>query len=226
MSEAISAGSDNWRWFSREESRRIDQLAMRSGISGDELMERAGTGCAERILVESAPRRVWIVCGCGNNGGDGLVIARKLRERGVEVRLWVIGNRERMTQETSANFNRWLAAGGTVESWPAAVLPDALPDVAIDCLLGTGSSGDPRGEVARAIDWLNELGCRRVAIDLPSGLDCDTGRPGRPTVRADQTLTMVGPKIGFREPAAQAYVGRWEVIDLGVPAELIRQAVD
>jgi len=93
MSEAISAGTDATLWLSRQQSRRIDQLAIQRGISGEELMERAGTGCAELILRESNPRRVWIVCGSGNNGGDGFVIARKLHERGVAVRLWLVGSR-------------------------------------------------------------------------------------------------------------------------------------
>lgn len=225
MSEAISAGTDATLWLSRQQSRRIDQLAIQRGISGEELMERAGAGCAKSILEETKPRIVWIACGSGNNGGDGFVIARKLRELGVVVRLWLVGNRERMSAETAANFNRWIGLGGTVESWPPKIPPGAKPDVAVDCLLGTGSSGDPRGDVAKAIDWLNQLDCLRVAIDLPSGLDCDSGQPGQPTVRADQTLTMVGPKHGFREPASQTYVGQWKVVDLGVPAELIQEAI-
>jgi len=224
MSEAISAGTDATLWLSRQQSRRIDQLAIQRGISGEELMERAGTGCAELILRESNPRCVWIVCGSGNNGGDGFVIARKLHERGVAVRLWLVGSRERMSHETSANFSRWIGLGETAEKWPPQVPPGAKPDVAVDCLLGTGSSGDPRGEIAEAIDWLNQLDCRQVAIDLPSGLDCDSGHPGQPTIRADQTLTMVGPKLGFRSAAAQKYVGQWKVVDLGVPAELIQEA--
>ena len=225
MSEAISPETNATLWLSRQQARRIDQLAMQSGVSGEELMERAGTGCAELILMENAPRTAWIVCGSGNNGGDGLVIARKLRERNVAVRLWLVGKRERMSPETAANFERWRSLGGTVESWPPQISLSDKPDVAVDCLLGTGSSGDPRGEVAEAIVWLNRLETRRVAIDLPSGLDCDSGNPGDPTIRADQTLTMVGPKVGFLAPAAQAFVGQWKVVELGVPSDLIKAAM-
>ena len=102
-----------------------------------------------------------------------------------------------MSPETAANLNHWLTLGGTVEGWPPQILPGAKPDVAVDCLLGTGSSGDPRGEVAEAIAWLNQLACQRVAIDLPSGLDCDSGLPGKPTFRAHQTLTMWAPSSAF-----------------------------
>jgi len=225
MSESISAGTDATLWLSRQQSRRIDQLAMQRGITAEALMERAGAGCAELILAGHAPATAWVACGSGNNGGDGFVIARKLSERDVTVRLWLVGNRERMSPETAANLNRWLTLGGTVEGWPPQILPGAKPDVAVDCLLGTGSSGDPRGEVAEAIAWLNQLACQRVAIDLPSGLDCDSGLPGKPTFRADQTLTMVGPKLGFHQPVSREYVGQWKVVDLGVPAELIEEAI-
>lgn len=225
MNEAISAGKAAPHWLSRQQARQIDQLAMQRGISGEELMERAGMGCAELIFSEHEPKSAWIVCGSGNNGGDGLVIARKLLERDVAVRLWLVGRRERMSPETNANYHRWLSIGRTVEAWPPELGSHDKPELVIDCLLGTGSVGDPRGEVAEAIDWLNRLETRRIAIDLPSGLDCDSGQPGQPTIRADETLTMVGPKLGFRQPVAQAYVGRWKVVDLGVPAELIQAVI-
>ena len=112
-----------------------------------------------------------------------------------------------------------------MELWPNTSTLGEAPDIAVDCLLGTGSSGDPRGDLAAAIRWMNQLRCRRIAIDLPSGLDCDSGQAGEPTVRADRTLTMVGPKLGFRQPAAWPWIGQWQVIDLEVPAELISQVL-
>ena len=93
MSESISAGTDATLWLSRQQSRRIDHLAMQRGITAEALMERAGAGCAELILAWHAPATAWVACGSGNNGGDGFVIARKLSERGVTVRLWLVGNR-------------------------------------------------------------------------------------------------------------------------------------
>lgn len=216
----MNAG-DGWPWLGREQARRIDALAIARGTSGLELMERAGAACAEWIGTRIRPRSAWIVCGVGNNGGDGLVIARRLR--GIAVRLWLVGDRDKLSPDARVNLDRWLETGGAVEAWPPIPSP-VPPDVAIDCLLGTGSRGDPRGRVSEAIVWLNQLACPRVAIDLPSGLDCDSGCPGKPTVRADWTLTMVGPKRGFQAEGAGDFVGQWEVIDLGLPAGLVTEA--
>lgn len=225
MGEAISNSPSELLWLSREQARRIDRLAIERGISGDALMERAGTRCSELILREYTPRTVWIACGSGNNGGDGLVIARKLMQAGVAVRVWLFGKRERMSPDTAANLERWIAIGGGVEAWPPRLMPQPAPNLVVDCLLGTGSSGNPRGEIAEAINWLNQLNGPRIAIDLPSGLDCDSGQPGRPTVRADRTLTMVGPKLGFQELAAEEWIGKWQVVNLEVPFEIIRKAL-
>ena len=215
--------ANNVRWLGREQSRRVDALAIAQGTSGEELMERAGAACAERILDAYQPRLVWIACGAGNNGGDGLVIARHLRQQGIAIRLWLIGDQSKMTPETRTNWERWLEMGGRTEDWPPESEQKA-PDVAVDCLLGTGSYGDPRPPISEVIEWLNQLPCPRVAIDLPSGLNCDSGLPGTPTVRAAWTLTMVGPKIGFSGAGAEEFVGRWSVIDLGLPPELIATA--
>lgn len=219
------SAAEEIRWLGREQSRRVDALAMRLGTSELTLMERAGTACAERIFAAYSPRVVWIACGVGNNGGDGLVIARHLLQRGVVVRLWLVGDLSKMTAATAANWERWLEMGQRQEAWPPN-RQEVGPDVAVDCLLGTGSKGDPRPPVAEAIEWLNRVTSPRVAIDLPSGLDCDSGEPGKPTVHADWTLTMVGPKRGFRAAQAAPYVGRWEVIDLELPAGLIAQACE
>ncbi len=212
-------------WLSRDQARAVDRLAISRGISGDELMERAGAACAARICELFHPRSVWILCGGGNNGGDGFVIARHLVNRGLGVRLWLLGDRGRLSAETQRNLERWVAVGGAVEEILPAEGEGPLPELIVDCLLGTGSQGNPRGELARAIVWLNQLPISRVAIDLPSGLDCDTGRPGEPTVKADRTLTMVGPKIGFRAAQSRPFVGEWTVIDLGIPAKWVAEAV-
>jgi NAD(P)H-hydrate epimerase len=214
---------DGNRWLDREQSRRVDALAASGGTSGLELMERAGTACAERIWAAAAPRLVWIACGVGNNGGDGLVIARQLRRQGADVQVWLSGNTARMTAQTRVNLEKWLGLGESLQAWPP-VHAEAVPDVAVDCLLGTGARGDPRMPIAEVIQWLNQLDCLRIAIDLPSGLDCDSGVPGHPTFRADWTLTMVGPKLGFAAAESAPFVGRWTVIDLGLPQELVDRA--
>lgn len=96
-------------------------------------------------------------------------------------------------------------------------------DWIVDALLGTGTSGDPRPPLAGIIERLNACRAKKLAVDLPSGLDCDTGIPGTPTFRADHTCTFVAPKVGFANPAAKEYLGTVSVHDIGVPRKLLEE---
>ena len=97
------------------------------------------------------------------------------------------------------------------------------PEWIVDALLGTGATGDPRSPISVLIQAANTTRARRLAVDLPSGLDCDTGIPGTPTFRADHTCTFVAPKIGFANPAAKEYLGTVSVHDIGVPRKLLQE---
>jgi NAD(P)H-hydrate epimerase len=219
--------------LSRAQVREIDRRAIEDfGIPGAVLMENAGRGAAAhacrmlRGLSEAAgrPPRVAILCGPGNNGGDGYVIARHLHNAGISVELfssvdtaelrgdavWAHSVVRRMALEVAL-----LAQTSDVDQAAARWM---RCDLIVDALLGTGARGAPRGIVAEIISAVNTLPRARVlAVDLPSGLDCDTGQPAGPCVRAHATVTFVAPKLGFAAEAAQAVLGRVVVVDIGAP---------
>lgn len=218
--------------LSRDQVRRVDQLAVeRYGMTGLVLMENAGRNAAEIIDRTYGPRaRAVIFCGTGNNGGDGCVIARHLVNRGWTVRLVMTGPRDKQTHDTSVNFGiiETMGVDMTVTedaaSQQAAVSSLTEEDVVVDALLGTGFQGEVRSPTAELIRAVNDAPRRAVvAIDVPSGLDCDTGTASHSSLRADQTITFVALKRGFSTPEAQDHLGRVEVADIGAPQQLIAE---
>jgi len=195
------------------------------------LMENAGRACADELLADHLRERgatepVLIVCGKGNNAGDGFVIARQLITRRVEARVALFASPHSLHGDALVNFKILRAMGAPIvevneETATRAVLDplDRGVRTCVDALLGTGMSGAPRGAIAMGINWINTLplAVRRIAVDLPSGLDGDTGVPHQPTVRADLTCTFVAPKLGFANPAAKSYLGEVRVLAIGVP---------
>lgn len=229
------------RGMSLEQIRAVDRIAMEAfGMPSTILMENAGRGAADWIIAHVAAHlRVVVLCGVGNNGGDGLVIARHLHAAGIGVVVWIIGEPSRMTADTASNYTilsktrvpcRWFPAGrcfpGDSSDEETGLLTKdiAQADILIDALMGTGASGSPRGAMASAIRAANESSSRRFAIDIPSGLDGRTGLPNTPTFRAEATLTFVASKTGFESPSANPYVGRVIVLPIGVPPEVIDRA--
>ncbi|HUW82325.1 MAG TPA: NAD(P)H-hydrate epimerase [Phycisphaerae bacterium] len=220
--------------LSRDQVREIDRTAIEQiGIPGVVLMENAGRNTAWatlELLPDPAAARAAIVCGSGNNGGDGFVIARHLHNAGVSVTTLLaceperIGGDARINYEVIERMSLPIHPIRTSEQLAAqrAVLREA--DVIVDALLGTGFSGRPRPPLDAAIEAINAASQAKViAVDVPSGLDCDTGRPSRPCVRADLTVTFVARKTGFDKPAACEHLGRVVVADIGVPVELLGQ---
>lgn len=219
--------------LTREQVRRVDELAIhRYGIAGLVLMENAGRNAAAIIDRAYGPAgRAVIICGIGNNGGDGCVIARHLHNADWSVRVVLAGDAARVAPDASANFRIIEAMG--VKTIVAADMADQLvvassittDEIVVDALLGTGFSGEVRSPLAELIHAINAANKRAiVAVDLPSGLDCDTGIPSRATIRADLTITFVARKLGFDAPAAASHVGRIEVADIGAPRELLVEA--
>ena len=209
------------------------------------LMENAGRGAAECALRWFAPLRggrdgairALVLTGSGNNGGDGCVVARHLAIAGADVVVLTTQSVDelrpdhramRQAVESMGLVRGGLAGPGEIEAL-ASRLRDA--EVVFDGLLGTGFSGRVRPELARVIDCVNAARARAregvqlpagiVALDLPSGLDGDTGAPSNSTIKADLTLSFVAKKRGFDAPAARAFIGSVEVVGIGVPAELI-----
>jgi len=209
--------------LTRAQVRRIDQLALdRYGLSGLVLMENAGRGAAEVIHASfDDVRRAVLFCGMGNNGGDGFVIARHLRIAGWETRIVLTGDPQRMTASTAENYKTVDAMGMDIS--PVTESPAIDPgELVIDAMLGTGFQGDVRSPVDRMIRAISDADSKGVvAVDLPSGLNCDTGRPCHATIRASLTVTLVAPKVGFSATGAAAYVGRVISVPIGVPSELI-----
>ena len=170
---------------------------------------------------------VVICCGRGNNGGDGFVIARHLDLRGYPVRVLVWADPDRLAGDAGANFRILEKTDVPIECFATAYDPTRLEEElagaawAVDALLGTGARGEPRAPIDAVIDQLNAAEAPKLAVDLPSGLDCDTGQAARHTVRAAHTCTFVAPKPGFFQPGAEQYTGQVHVLDIGAPRKLL-----
>ncbi|MEM6470027.1 MAG: NAD(P)H-hydrate epimerase [Planctomycetota bacterium] len=210
----------------REQVRKVDQIAINEfGIPGVVLMENAGRNAAT-VIHELYPhaKKVAILCGPGNNGGDGYVIARHLELKGHDIRIASLVQLEKLVGDAAINASVAMASDLRIQVSTDGDVSQTIgdADLIIDCLLGTGATGPPRTAFANAIRLANQAPARRVAIDLPSGLDCDTGEPNEPTFQADATLTFVAEKDGFQSSRASAFTGSIDVIDIGVPAKLLR----
>jgi NAD(P)H-hydrate epimerase len=216
--------------LTRSEVRDIDRRAIEEFcLPGIVLMENAGRGAAE-LLHGLAPRAaVAIVCGKGNNAGDGFVIARHLENLGHAVRLLLAADPADLRGDAAIAWRVAETAGipatrlsaATPAEWERAL---AGADWIVDALLGTGVTGAPRGAIATAIEAVNAAargGARVFAVDVPSGLDCDTGQALGPCVRADVTATFVARKVGFDAPAAAPLIGAVHVVSIGVPRALL-----
>jgi len=218
--------------LTRQQVRDVDRRAIEHyGMSGLVLMENAGRGVADTLERLGATGLAVICCGKGNNGGDGFVLARHLALRGHQVHVQLWGDPGELTGDAAANWrilehcevpltlfgNRWDQAAVTRE-WEGA-------EWLIDALLGTGARGEPRAPLDQVIGAFNAKAARKLAIDLPSGLDCDTGVPASDTIRADHTCTFVARKQGFLAPAAVAYCGTIHVLDIGVPPAWVDEIV-
>lgn len=187
----------------------IDEL----GIPSLDLMERAGAGLA-RVTAEVAPEGpVVVVCGPGNNGGDGFVAARLLHDDGRDVTVLAVVDADAYTGDARANLDRLPVP---LRPFDPAALAGAA--VAIDALLGTGVTGAPRPPADAAVAALNALDAPVVAADVPSGVDASTGEVAGDAVRAVATATFAAAKPGLWIHPGKAHAGRVEVVDIGVPA--------
>lgn len=213
--------------LTRQQVRSIDRRAIDEfGMSGLVLMENAGRGCGEVLLRLGVHGRVVIACGKGNNAGDGFVIARHLDRRKIPVQIVLFADPAELAGDALANYNIASLAGIPIRVCQHG--KDVEPLLAgmewiIDALLGTGASGPPRPPLDEAIRLFNAAAGKKLAIDLPSGLDCDSGIPAEPTFRADHTCTFVAPKAGFANPAAAEFLGQIHVVDIGVPRRLLEE---
>lgn len=220
--------------LTRQQIRQIDRSAIEQyGIPGVVLMENAGRGTAQHViemLDDVEDKHVTVACGGGNNGGDGFVIARHLHNAGAGVTVLVAAEPDRLAGDAATNFRIVQAMGLpmvlalTTEQITQAGQTLAGADVIVDALLGTGFAGRVRPPMDDLIEHINaaqQRGVKVVSVDIPSGLDCDSGLPGGIAVRANLTATFVAPKVGMLEPMAADHVGRLVVVDIGVPSRLV-----
>ncbi len=198
------------------QQRALDEWAIGElGIPGLDLMERAGGGLA-RLIADCVPEgRIAVVCGKGNNGGDGLVVARLLREQGRDVQVLLLGGAEELRGDGRTNLERLPGPA------PAPFAAEQLDEAAavVDAILGTGFSGAPREPAAGAIEAINSRG-RDVAViacDVPSGVDASTGEVQGAAVHALATATFNAGKPGLWIAPGKTLAGRVSVVDIGIP---------
>jgi NAD(P)H-hydrate epimerase len=219
-------------FLTRDAARAVDEIAIRDyHLSGLVLMENAGRGVAEWLRELQVGSPVVICCGKGNNGGDGFVIARHLELFGIAVEVLVCCDPDELSGDARVNYEVVMAAD--IPRWhlgregTLAELAGRLTGAGwiVDALLGTGAQGAPREPLAGVIRAINAARRPVLAVDLPSGLDANTGATPGECVRAQYTATFVAPKQGFAAVGASGWTGTVQVIDIGIPRRLRDQVL-
>ena len=224
--------------LTRQQCREADAKAIQLfGIPSLVLMENAGRNCAASLIWHSHHRprdqhAVIVLCGPGNNGGDGFVIARHLYIEGFKVKVVLFSRPEAYSGDARTNLNALarlrLPVVELSANWRTEKIESVFERVGrrkttwiVDALLGTGSEGEPRSLLGLAIEVANQLDLKRLAVDIPTGLDCDSGEPAEATFRADLTCTFIDSKVGFANPKAKPFVGTVLVEGIGAPNEIV-----
>jgi NAD(P)H-hydrate epimerase len=234
--------------LTREQVRKLDRRAIEEfGVPGIVLMENAGRGCAELLMRLNPDRTPTVVlCGPGNNGGDGFVIARHLDNHNWPVKVWLVLPEDpdrvfgfaravaaldrRLAPDCELNCGIWERANPVAinhppgNAWKEALVADiTAAGWVVDALFGTGLSRPLAAPYQELFPFINGAKKPVLAVDLPSGMDCDTGEPLGPTIRATHTATFVAPKRGFLNPAAREWTGEVHVLDIGAPRVLVEE---
>jgi NAD(P)H-hydrate epimerase len=217
-----------------EQMQGYDRSAIRGClIPGLLLMENAGRAVVDELQRRQGPlagKQAIVLCGKGNNGGDGFVIARHLASRGARTEAILLCSPLALEGDAAVNYRavkKIAAARGssltvTRAATPASFHPSHSPDIVVDALFGTGFCGDVRGVFAKAIDWVNSHGSFVVAVDIPSGVNGTTGIVESKAVHADLTVTMALAKVGHYTGAGREHSGEVVVADIGMPSFLLR----
>jgi len=214
--------------MSRDEVRAFDSWAIDElGIPGAVLMENAGRSCAELIAgqLSVGEAKVCIFCGTGNNGGDGFVIARHLMNRGIDVVVVICGEPVKIRGDAKINLDVLAGLGGRIEHLNMSGIDQIEKcvagfaggcDILVDGLFGTGLRGQLRDEHKRLIESINAQGKPILAVDIPSGLDCDSGEVLGAAIKANWTVTFAVVKKGFARDCAHEFTGEVFVSSIGV----------
>lgn len=217
------------------EMREYDRTTIEDvGIPGVVLMELAGRGCAEicqKVIkargIPTDEARVAVVCGAGNNGGDGYVVARHLQNAGARVTTYLLAPPEKLKGDALINYRILEKTGGhIVDASAPGALPALLPTLKeahllVDAILGTGLTRDVREDLAESLRLLDTLPCPRVAVDIPSGVDSDTGAIRGAAIRANHTVTFGLMKRGHWLYPGRALSGEVHLVDISIPTQLI-----
>jgi NAD(P)H-hydrate epimerase len=221
--------------LSRRQVRDCDRIAIeRFGINGLVLMENAGSAAAGyiiRLLGVPAAAKVCVIAGMGNNAGDGFVVARHLSNAGAAVNVLICGSRDHIKGDALSNLciveNMSLpieyigpSCGNVTEIVTKCA---GGVEVIVDAMLGTGAVGPPREPISSVIEVVNKLQATVVALDIPSGLDCDSGEPVGSAIKANHTITFVAMKKGFTCGQASRYTGCVTVASIGIRSGLLLQ---
>ena len=209
----------------RAAARTLDETAIQQlGMPGILLMEHAAQAvrhAAAQMLRHHGLRRAVVVCGPGNNGGDGYAVARLLANDGIETHLVALAP-PKPDSDAATNATIWNNMGGSTGG-PGTLREHLLrPCLAIDALFGTGLDRPLDGVAADLVGLLNDSDAPILAVDLPSGLDADTGKPLGPCIRAERTVTFVAPKPAMLVIEATPWIGEFAVGDIGTPPELLK----
>lgn len=206
------------------EMKEIDKITIENrGVSGIELMEKAGEAVAEFILAKYSPHKISIVAGKGNNAGDGFVVARLLSNKAIQVSILFLANKEELTPDALANYNL------LPENVQQIVISDVSDcktffeqsDLIVDAILGTGVKGEVKGLFGEVISEIVDSKKPVVSIDIPSGLSGDGEYPSGPIVKANQTVTIGLPKLGMVISSGLDYVGEMSIAKISFPEDLL-----
>lgn len=220
--------------LTRTHVRDLDRRATAEyGLPGVVLMENAGRGCAELLMKLNPTKKLAVIlCGPGNNGGDGFVIARHLDNHGWPATVVFVADRIPTRGDSAPNYTAAARSHLILSSDRNDFIPDpsgnrvfelCFPEKpwVVDALFGIGLTRELAGPYRSVVEEVNASKLPVLAIDIPSGLDCDTGEPLGPTVRATHTATFVAPKRGFLNPKSREWTGQVHVIDIGAPKKLV-----
>jgi NAD(P)H-hydrate epimerase len=218
-------------YLTRAEVRAFDRRAIEQfAIPAIVLMENAGRCTADVMQWLGVQGPVLILCGKGNNGGDGLVIARHLANRDIPFKALVFAHPHDLSEDAAAQWRIVQQLQLSAEAWPGDEideqrLADELTRAAwvVDALFGTGLTGPMRPPFDRIASLVNAGPARVLAVDIPSGLDADTGLPMGVTIQAEHTVTFVAPKLGFENPGAATWLGEVHVVDIGLAYHLAQK---
>lgn len=218
--------------LTRQQVRDFDEWAINNAlVPGVVLMENAGRGCAKIVIGELKKlggKAVCIFCGTGNNGGDGFVIARHLKNAGLTVKILLCGQSSKIKGDTLINYKITCKMDIPTEELDAAcadiekIIKSSANDcdLLVDAIFGTGFSGELRGGFDKIVNTINSLNKPIVAVDIPSGLDCDTGLATGAAIKAAITVTFAAAKKGFINTGASKYTGEVYIASIGIePAE-------